>query len=70
MEVGDRVRLKGKTLRGKNRIRRGGEIWLVIEKRSSLGLLMESCRNNLDLFWMLDRTSDPNMEVVEDGIQR
>lgn len=57
--------LKGKTVRGKNRIRRGGDNWTVIDSQESNFMLVESVSNPRELFWM-KKHNDPNVEVVNE----
>lgn len=60
----DALRLKGKTLRGKNRINRGGEFWIVAGNNPRFGLFLESVAvGRRECFWM-QAPSDPHVEVV------
>jgi hypothetical protein len=61
IEVGTSMTLKGKTLKGKNRINRGGHTWMVKAITEEWGLLMESVqRGEREMFWMRP-SDDPNM---------
>lgn len=70
-----KVRLKAKTLRGKNRIDRGGEIWWVRQMRGKTNgppevqeWLVESVIHGpQEMFW-ITRPSDPHVEIAaEEG---
>lgn len=58
-EVGTLIILKGKTVRGRNRIRRGGHSWMIKRVMGNL-LLMDSISNPKEKFWMLSQ-NDPHM---------
>lgn len=55
--------LKGKTLKGKNRIREHGNIWkIILEKHDSI--CVESLKNNNICRWV-NLKNDVDMEIVE-----
>lgn len=55
--------LKGKTLRGKNRIRRGGSSWRVRAYDDRWGVLVESLEaGEREMFWF-NPSGDPHVEV-------
>ncbi len=61
-EIGTLMHLKGKTLKGKNRINRGGRSWMVKLTHPVFGLCMESIeKGNREMFWMLP-TNDPHVQ--------
>jgi hypothetical protein len=57
------VTLRGKTLRGKNRLNRGGEQWLVV-RRTERSLFVQSLAvGQREMFW-IDQPVDPHTEVI------
>lgn len=56
IEIGTLMHLDGITLKGKNRINRGGRAWMVRRIDTTWGLLMESVqRGQREMFWMLPK---------------
>jgi len=69
LKPGDTITLQGKTLHGKNRIRRYGNPWVVI-RVTSTEVLLES--TDVEKFWRghpdgrwVHRTRDKNFDVIE-----
>lgn len=56
------VTVKGKSLKGKNRIREHGEIWKVISEQSNK-ILIESFKNSNNCRWV-DFKNDSDMEII------
>lgn len=56
------VTVKGKSLKGKNRIREHGEIWKVISEQSNK-ILIESFKNSNNCRWV-DLKNDSDMEII------
>lgn len=54
--------LKGLTLKGKNRIQRGGVSWNCIRTSHKKGWLMQSTTNPKELFWLAH--DDTDIEIV------
>jgi hypothetical protein len=67
--VGDVIRLKGKTLRGRNRITRGGSLWRVVQSQDSFGgrqWFVESVEKGpRECFWIKERRDD-HVEIIEE----
>ena len=64
-DVASRVRLRGRTLKGKNRIREHGDEWIVLNRNNAV-LLVESTESNpalRDLRWVMG-VDDPDFEVT------
>lgn len=62
IEIGTSMTLAGITLKGKNRINRGGHTWMVKSISTEFGLLMESVqKGDREMFWMLPQ-NDPNVK--------
>ena len=73
LQIGDKLTLKGKTVKGKNRINRSGSQVFEIGKFSWSGddILVRSIKNqSWEMFWMHNPDkpgTDPNMEIVQDA---
>lgn len=71
MEVGTVIHLQGITLRGKNRINRGGITWIVHSIRSNPDeMFVQSLKKgNREMFWMLEK-GDPNVKRINGDDER
>jgi hypothetical protein len=67
--VGSTIRIKGKTLRGKNRINRGGEEWRVTRWSEEWGCFLESvAKGPVECFWAsLPYDQHVRLREEEDG---
>lgn len=64
MEIGTLIHLQGITLRGKNRINRGGIAWMVRRIDSEWGLFVESIqKGQKECFWMREN-NDPHVKRI------
>tara|TARA_R100000808_G_scaffold25055_2_gene61021 strand:- start:6238 stop:6462 length:225 start_codon:yes stop_codon:yes gene_type:complete len=71
MQVGNWIKLKGKTRHGKNRVHQHGDRWLVEEIRSGTMMLRSEFKTEgprghrgFDGRW-IKLNDDPNFEIVE-----
>lgn len=69
LEVGTTIHLRGLTLRGKNRIMRGGHTWLVMDVRpyqtvTDRMLMMSVSKGEKETFWM-DTSNDQHMQRLD-----
>jgi hypothetical protein len=63
MDIGDVIRLKGKTLKGKNRINRGGDDWKIVAFHEDHGALLQSIKvGQREMFWL--NSPDQNVQIV------
>lgn len=64
--AGDLLTLRGKTLKGKNRVREHGETWVVVKAHPVLGLHVEPevQRNRWPEKRWINPTNDPNFEIT------
>ena len=77
VQVGGTVRLRGVTLRGKNRVARGGESWLVVRHCAKWGFFLVSASvGERECFWAT-LPNDPNVAtsftpvtVIPDRVSR
>lgn len=64
IEIGTLMHLQGITLKGKNRINRGGISWMVKFKNRTFGLCMQSVqKGEHEMFWMLPK-NDPHVRRI------
>jgi hypothetical protein len=62
---GKHVRLRGKTQRGKNRIRRAGSDEFIVVGSGQWGMFLQSAKvGQKEAFWMSE-TRDEHMEVID-----
>jgi hypothetical protein len=59
----DTIKLRGKTLRGKNRLNRGGTDWLVVRRTESKLFVQSLAVGQREMFW-IDLPVDQHVEVI------
>ncbi len=78
MKAGTKVKLKGKTKHGKNRVREQGQVWIVVkvgtdlifaeDKKKEFALLRAERRPDMHWRWVaLKEDANFTMEVVEEA---
>lgn len=63
LEKGTVIHLTGKTVRGKNRINRGGVTWMVVEVVGNRLRVESLTKKKKEMFWMQDN-GDPHMRKL------
>lgn len=61
------VTVKGKSLKGKNRVREHGETWKVISEQPNK-ILIESLKNPNNCRW-IDFKNDSDMEIISINLE-
>ena len=67
MKIGDKVRVKAKSMKGKNRIHEHGEVWIVKKIWGTSVLLREDNNtksHHLQGLRWVDGADDPDFEII------